>query len=181
MSESPWKSSASSVSTGTPAASPPANWGMFLLINIGLAILVGVINYGLMTATGTSLPDLVVNLAVLVASTWFAGKQWLGRAGGAWTSRDRHKLAFAYTMVNLVMTVLGLLLIFGLLSAGLGGPLLQEAGLTPEILSAGLIVVGVIMVIVVPLVLWACYGIMRLVLAHMVGGLERTDAADTFS
>jgi len=177
VTQSPWTTSAhAEVSRRAP------NWGLYLLLNIGFAFVVGIADTGLNAATGVSLPGFVVNLVVLVASTWLAGVQWLKASNGVWDREDRKRLAFAYTMVNLVLTLIVFAAIALLATSGVGGELLGELGLTPEVLAAGLVFVGIAMVIVMPLVLWAFYGIMRLVLAHMVGGRERSaGTADTFN
>lgn len=178
MSDSPWRSP---TSPGAEVARKPPNWGFYLLVNIGLAIVIGLADFALSQMAGFSLPSLVINIIVLVGSTWFAGAKWLEGAGNVWTVEDRKRLAFAYTMVNLVVTVV----VFGLMGAlvAVGGETyMAEMGLTPEMLSIGLMAVGVIMAIVTPLVLWAFYGIMRLVLAHIVGkGARSSSAADEFS
>lgn len=177
MSDSPWAATAR-----PPVERKPANWGLYLVLNIGLAIVLGMLDFALNAATGVSLPSLLVNLAVLVGSTWFAGSQWLKGAGGAWDREDRKRLAFAYTMVNLALTLVVFALLGALAMSGSGNEVLTEMGLTPELLAAGLVFIGIVFAIVTPLVLWAFYGIMRLVLAHMVGGGARpTQTADTFN
>ena len=186
MSESPWKSSTSSMSstsstsTGAHAARPPANWGFFLLMSIVIGIAAAVVEWGLTQANVNLGP--LVNLASTVAVTWVSGAAWLKKAGGSWDSQDRHRLAFAYTMVNLVFA----LLLFGLIFALMGSPVGQEMfaamGLEPEMLAAGATFVGIIFVIAIPIGLLIGYGIMRLVLYYVVGkGRDSTAQADTFS
>lgn len=177
MSQSPWSASShAEVSRRAP------NWGIYLVVNIGLAVVIGIADAALNAATGVSLPSILVNLVVLVGSTWLAAKQWLKGSDGVWDREDRKRLAFAYTMVNLVVSLVVFGLIALLVMSGVGGDVLGELGLTPDVLAAGLVFVAIAMVIMVPLVLWAFYGIMRLVLAHMVGGRERSaGTADTFS
>lgn len=179
MSESPWRTSAP---PPPPAVHKPANWGLYLVLNIGLAIVLGLLDFALNAATGVSLPSLVMNLIVLVGSTWFAGAQWLRNSGGVWDRDDRKRLAFAYTMVNLVLTVIVIALIGAIVMSGAGDEMLTELGVTPEMLAAGVVFLAVVFAIATPLILWAFYGIMRLVLAHMVGGNARpTQTADTFN
>lgn len=177
MTQSPWSTSAhAEVSRRSP------NWGLYLMLNIGLAVAMGLVDIGVNAATGLSLPSFLVNLIVLVGSTWLAGAQWLKAAGGVWDREDRKRLAFAYTMVNLGLTVLVFALIGLVVASGVGSEALTGLGLTPEVLSGGLVFLAIAMAIMTPLILWAFYGIMRVVLAHFLGGRERSaGTADTFN
>ena len=179
MSDSPW---------ATPAARPaprPSNWGFFLLVNIGLAIVIGIIEAVLEMSAHVSLPTIVGNLIVLVGSTWLAGDRWLKASGSVWTRQDRARLAFAYTMVNAVTSLIVVGLIGLVFAAGLGEQIAPELGLTPDMLSLGLIFLVVIVAVVAPLALWGGYGIMRLTLWRLVNKNARAGSqpgvADEFS
>jgi len=164
------------------AQHPPANWGFYLLINIVVGIAVGVLEWALQTYANFGLPSFLVNIATLVLVTWIAGRAWLSKAGGVWDRQDRHRLAFAYVMVNLVMSVIFLAIIFALMSTPFAQEAMASMGLTPEMLAVGGAMMAVFLIVLIPLVLWASYGIMRLVLAHMVGaGATERTPVDTFN
>jgi len=160
----------------------PANWGFFLLVSIGIGILVAIIEWALTTYAGINLPGIVTNLATAVIVTWIAGAAWLRGNGGSWTQEDRARLALAYTMVNLVCALLLFGGAFALMSSPMGQEIFAAMGLTPEMLAAGGVMIGVVLVVAIPIGLAIGYGIQRLVLYYLVGKGETARAqADTFS
>ena len=163
MSDSPWARSNSPSADARP--SRPVNWAFFLLINLGIGLPAGIANQLLQNATGFAVPDVVVNLAVLYVTVTLAGNRWLKGNGQAWTRQDRHRLALAYMVVNAVITCVVLGLFAVLVMNGYGA----ELGLPPEVTEPGFLpVFGVVLAILLPLVLWANYGLNRLVLFHVV-------------
>lgn len=181
MTESPWARPASSPA---PVARP-ANWGFFLLVNIGLAVAMGLLEAALAAIANITLPGIVGNIAVLVGSVSLAGGQWLKKSGGVWTRQDRHRLAFAYTMVNAIASLIVFGLVGAMFAAGLGDQLAAELGITPEMMSLGVVTIVVIMAVVAPLALWGGYGIMRLTLWNVVNRnarpASRPGVADEFN
>ena len=178
MTEGPW----SSVKREPPPELPsrPANWGFYLAITLGLNLVAGLLMAALMAMAGGQLPpgvDMVVNLILLVAIVSIAGNRWLKGAGGRWSHKDRHRLAFAYTAVNGVMSLIALGIVIAVLSSGMGSELAAQLGLPQEMLAPGMFaLVAVFVVIFLALALLIQYGITRLVLFHIVNKNARPDS-----
>jgi hypothetical protein len=176
VSDSPW---ANPSSRALPA---PPNWGFYLLVNLGLAIAAGIVVEIIDTVVHFRIPDIVLNLVVLVATVMMAGGRWLKTNGGAWTREDRHRLAFSYTMVDLVLTVIVGAIVVAIIAAGYGSAFGFTPDMVQQLQGPVLIGMGIACAIVIPLALWAGYGIKRLILGQFVNSQARATAnvADEF-
>jgi hypothetical protein len=170
VTESPW---AAKAPPSPVAASPSANWGFYLLVNVGLSLAVGIVA-ALASAAGIELPGPAMNLFVLFLSVMIAGGRWLKANGLSWTRRDRGRLALAYTAVNLVLTVVAGAATFYLIKAGLGADL----GLPSDATTLSANALGIILVAAVLIAVAISYALTRLVLGVIVNSQAKATGPD---